>query len=143
MVIPLHYIYCRELAIVRSALALRELAPTTNKRTAAAPTRRDHDFTFFSSREPNNAPMARAASSSPNLLPHGLFTTRQRLQFGLHNAASTHSTSVRFSMGRHEDRPGALSQATMDLVTILPAFDDLGFSQALGPRRYTIGTMRR
>ena len=103
----------------------------------------DHQQANRSIVEPNNAPMARAASSSPNLLPHGLFTTRQRLQFGLHNAASTHSTSVRFSMGTHEDRPGALSQVTMDLVTILPASEDLGFSRALGPRRYTIGTMRR
>lgn len=30
----------------------------------------------------------------------------------------------------------------MDLVTILPAYEDLGFPRVPSPRRYTLGTMR-
>ena len=104
---------------------------------------RNPDFTFTSSRDPNSAPMERVAPSPPTLLPHGLLTARRWLLFGLNNATSMYSTSIRPSTGTREECPGILLCATMELVTILPASKDLGFLRAPGLRWYTLSTLRR
>jgi hypothetical protein len=78
--------------------------------------------------EPNSIPMECTASSSPTLLPHRLFTTQRQPSLGLNNASSTYSALICPSIGMHEDPSRILLHATMELATVLPASEDLGFS---------------
>lgn len=103
----------------------------------------DPDFIFAmrTTREPGQAPPPRA-TPAPNLLQHGIFHARHRPLFGLDNAAATYAASIRSIMCKHEDRPGPLLRATMNLETVFPASVDLGFPRVPGHRRYTLRTLR-
>ena len=90
----------------------------------------------------------RAPSPPPALLPHGLFATRRILPFGLDNAAMSLARTICLGAGTCVERPLVLPcdterQHQTQQVAEQPGFPHIRRPRRLGPRQYTITTLRQ
>ena len=89
-----------------------------------------------------------ALSPPSALLPHGLFATRRMLLFGLDNAATSPARTICPGAGTCVERPLVLLHDTEMRQQAQQVVERLGFPQIrrprhLGPRRYTLTTLRQ
>ena len=84
-------------------------------------------------------------SPAARLLPHGLFTPRRALPFGLDNAAASLTRTICPNAQTYVERPMVLPRApeAQRQTFELPDFSQVRGLCRLGPRRYTITSLRQ
>jgi len=92
--------------------------------------------------------LPRAPSPPSALLPHGLFAARRMLPFDLDNTATSLARTICPGVGTCVERPLALPRDTetrqqAQQVAERPGFPEICRPHRLGPRRYTLTTLRQ
>ena len=84
-------------------------------------------------------------SPAATLLPHGLFTPRRTLLFGLDNAAASLARAICPNAQTYVERPMVLPRDTgaQQQTSELPDFSQVRGLRRLGPGRYTITSLRQ
>ena len=123
--------------LVESPSALRP-------RAAAKPTSQGSNHRSAAPREA----IPRVPSPPSALLPHVLFATRQLLLFGLDNAETSLTKTVRPSANAHIERPLALARSVTTQREVPSSAESPSFLQIRRPRplglgRYTLTTLRQ
>jgi len=87
----------------------------------------------------------RVLSPAARLLPHGLFTPRRALPFGLDNAAASLTRTICPNAQTYVERPMVLPRApeAQRQMSELPNFSQVRGLRRLGPGRYTITSLRQ
>jgi len=86
-----------------------------------------------------------ALSPATTLLPHGLFTMRRALPFGLDNAAASLARAICPNAETYVERPMVLHRddGAWPQTSELPDFSQVRGLRRLGPGRYTITSLRQ
>jgi len=87
----------------------------------------------------------RALSPTARLLPHGLVAPRRALSFGLDNATASLARTICPNAQTYAERPMVLPRDTgvQQRTSELPDFSQVRGLRRLGPRRYTITSLRQ
>jgi len=88
---------------------------------------------------------SRAPSPTARLLPHGLFTSRGALPFGLDNAVASLARAICPNAQTYVERPVVLPRDSeaQQPTSELPDFSQVRGIRRLGPGRYTITSLRK
>ena len=131
--------HCRPSASSRPTVHAKQEGTQEPTASHAMTTQHREDHTTIGGDAP------RVLSPATRLLPHGLFTSRRALSFGLDNAAASLARTICPNDQTYVERPMVLPRApeAQRQTSELPDFSQVRGLRRLGPGRYTITSLKQ